>query len=74
MQKTLDEKIARIIADPSCKDFILADAKDADMAYGLAAPVLRLNPMTTNRRLKVSRTTAQTSAPSSSKGSSISCL
>lgn len=38
MQKTLDQKIARILADPSCQDFILADAKDADMAYGLAAP------------------------------------
>lgn len=36
--KTLDTKIARILADPSCKDFILADAKDADMAFGLAAP------------------------------------
>lgn len=40
MQKTLDTKLARIWADRSCKDFILADAKDADMAYGLAAPGL----------------------------------
>ena len=40
MQKTLDVKIARILADRSCEDFILADAKDADMAYGLAAPGL----------------------------------
>ncbi len=38
MQKSLDVKIARILADRSCRDFILADAKDADMAYGLAAP------------------------------------
>lgn len=38
MLKTLDTKIARILADPSCKDFILADAKDADMAGGMAAP------------------------------------
>jgi len=38
MQKSLDRKLARIFADPSCKDFILADAKDADMAFGLAAP------------------------------------
>jgi len=38
MQKSLDQKIARILADPACKDFILADAKDADMAYGLASP------------------------------------
>lgn len=38
MEKSLDRKIARILADPSCSDFILADAKDADMAFGLAAP------------------------------------
>src|SRR6478609_9290000 len=38
MQKMLDEKLARILADPSCNDFILADAKDADMAYGVSAP------------------------------------
>ena len=36
--KSLDVKVARILADPSCKDFILADAKDADMAAGMAAP------------------------------------
>jgi hypothetical protein len=39
--KTLDSKLARIVADPDCRDFILADAKDADMAFGLAAPGLR---------------------------------
>ena len=38
MQKSLDQKLARILADPACKDFILADAKDADMAFGLSAP------------------------------------
>ncbi len=38
MEKSLDAKLARIRADRSCRDFILADAKDADMAYGLAAP------------------------------------
>ncbi len=38
MQKSLDQKISRILADPSCGDFIIADAKDADMAWGLAAP------------------------------------
>jgi len=39
MQKSLDQKLARIHADPfGSKDFILADAKDADMAAGLAAP------------------------------------
>jgi hypothetical protein len=39
MQKSLDAKLARIHADPhGAADFILADAKDADMAAGLAAP------------------------------------
>jgi hypothetical protein len=38
MRKSLDEKLARILADSSCRDFILADAKDADMAFGLSAP------------------------------------
>jgi hypothetical protein len=38
VNKSLDQKLARIHADPSgAKDFILADAKDADMAAGLAA-------------------------------------
>src|SRR5215471_15630919 len=41
MQKSLDEKLARIHADPSGdKDFVLADAKDADMAFGIGAPGL----------------------------------
>src|ERR1700674_4544160 len=36
--KSLDQKLARIHADPrGAKDFILADAKDADMALGLGA-------------------------------------
>ena len=38
MLKSLDQKIARIKSDPGCKDFMLADAKDADMAYGISAP------------------------------------
>lgn len=39
MQKSLDQKLARIHADPTkAKDFILADAKDADMALGVGAP------------------------------------
>ena len=37
--KSLDAKLASIHADPGgARDFILADAKDADMAFGLAAP------------------------------------
>src|SRR5438132_8592887 len=39
IKKALDIKLARIQADPSgCKDFILADAKDADMALAIGAP------------------------------------
>jgi hypothetical protein len=37
--KSLDVKLARMHADPhGCKDFILADAKDADMALAIGAP------------------------------------
>jgi hypothetical protein len=38
VEKSLDVKLAKIKADPSCRAFIIADAKDADMAYGVAAP------------------------------------
>ena len=38
MEKSLDTKIARILADSSVNDFILADAKDGDMGFGVAAP------------------------------------
>lgn len=38
MLKTLDQKLARIAADSACRDFILADAKDADMGFGISAP------------------------------------
>jgi hypothetical protein len=38
MEKSLDRKLARILSDSSCRDFILADAKDADMAFGISAP------------------------------------
>ncbi len=38
MEKSLDAKLARIKTDPyGAKDFIIADAKDADMAFGIAA-------------------------------------
>jgi hypothetical protein len=37
--KSLDQKLTRIHADPSgAKDFLLADAKDADMALAIGAP------------------------------------
>ena len=39
MQKSLDLKLKNIRENPaSLKDFILADAKDADLAFGLASP------------------------------------
>jgi hypothetical protein len=38
MQKSLDRKLAAIHVDPGCREFIIADAKDADMALGLGAP------------------------------------
>jgi hypothetical protein len=39
MIKSLDRKLASILADPhGSREFILADAKDADMAFGLTAP------------------------------------
>ena len=39
MQKSLDLKLADIHANPSgSKEFIIADAKDADMAFGITAP------------------------------------
>lgn len=39
MQKSLGRKLASIHADPSgSNEFILADAKDADMAFGVGAP------------------------------------
>lgn len=38
MQKSLDLKLAEIKASPSSRAFIIADAKDADMAFGVRAP------------------------------------
>jgi len=39
MSKSLDRKLRAIHADPcGSKEFILADAKDADMAFGIGAP------------------------------------
>ncbi len=38
MQKSLDIKLAEVKANPSSRAFIIADAKDADMAFGVRAP------------------------------------
>ncbi len=41
MEKSLARKLKAIHADPSgCREFIIADAKDADMAFGIGAPGL----------------------------------
>ncbi len=37
MEKTLDVKLAALKNDPSSRVFILADAKDADMAFGISS-------------------------------------
>src|SRR5256712_11184261 len=36
--KSLDAKLSELKANPSSRAFILADAKDADMAFGVRAP------------------------------------
>jgi hypothetical protein len=52
MVKSLDQKIADIRANPSgSKAFIIADAKDADMAFGITAPGQK-RPMNPERVLK----------------------
>lgn len=38
MQKTLDTKLAEFKTNPHSRAFILADAKDADMAFGISSP------------------------------------
>ena len=44
MEKSLDRKLQLIHDDPSgCGEFIIADAKDADMAFGMSAPGLKQN-------------------------------
>ncbi len=41
MEKSLDLKLAALARDPASPVFILADAKDADMAFGISAPGLK---------------------------------
>src|SRR5438477_7495026 len=36
--KSLDKKLAEVKADRSSRAFVIADAKDADMAFGVRAP------------------------------------
>ena len=38
MDSTLEQKLASIRSDSDSREFIIADAKDADMALGIAAP------------------------------------
>jgi DhnA family fructose-bisphosphate aldolase class Ia len=44
MKPRLAEKLAALRADPDCGHFVLADAKDADMAWGIASPGQRYSP------------------------------
>jgi hypothetical protein len=41
VHKSLDRRLEAISRNPKSNDFILADAKDADMAFGIAAPGTR---------------------------------
>src|SRR3954465_12502302 len=52
MDKSLDRKLAAIHANPNGREFILADAKDADMAFGLGAPGLSPEAHTGELRFK----------------------
>jgi hypothetical protein len=53
MLKSLDAKLAAIHADPHrCREFLLADAKDADMAFGLASPGIIQDTRTGERRFR----------------------
>src|SRR3954466_13932215 len=38
MDKSLDRRLAAIRPNPGGREFLLADAKDADMAFGIGAP------------------------------------
>ena len=74
MDKSLDRKLAAIHADPhGCREFILADAKDADMAFGIGAPGLRPSRTRARSGSGRSRNTATRSARSPGKGWSTSC-
>ncbi|MDX2039376.1 MAG: hypothetical protein SFX72_22205 [Isosphaeraceae bacterium] len=52
MEKSLDRKLAAIHANPNSREFILADAKDADMAFGIGAPGLSPEAHSTELRYK----------------------
>lgn len=52
MLKTLDQKLSRIAADSACRDFILADAKDPDMGFGISAPGLATRHSRPGRRYR----------------------
>src|SRR5260221_4418035 len=48
--KSLDSKLAEIKANPATRAFIIADAKDADMAFGVRSPGPRLYLSTRGER------------------------
>ena len=50
-EKSLDIKLRRLLADPACGEFILADAKDGDMAYGIGGPLVGATDTETRQRI-----------------------
>ena len=73
MDKSLDRKLAAIHADPHAREFILADAKDADMAFGIGAPGLSPEAHAGEVRYQTLEEYRDQIARSPSKGSSTSC-
>ncbi|EMI46788.1 hypothetical protein [Rhodopirellula sp. SWK7] len=47
--KTLDQKLNNLRSNPDATDFIIADAKDADMAWGIASPGMPYPPRSESR-------------------------
>lgn len=52
MKPVLIKKLERIRANPSGRDFVLADARDADMAWGVPSPGTVYPPPATGERLR----------------------
>src|SRR5262245_15188291 len=51
-QRSMDQKLAALRADPDAAVFILADAKDADMAFGVGAPGRTTEPSSGEARFR----------------------
>ncbi len=74
VEKSLDRKLAAIHADPhGCREFLLADAKDADMGLGIGAPGHSPEAHTGEVRCRTLEEYRAESARTPGKGCSISC-